>query len=268
MVRRLILLDLDDTLIYQERVNRDILFAMAAEGVFPENPDLFVQTFSAVARQLWEDLPTFPWTRKIGISWGEGLWGEFQGSDANLKSLSRLAANYRVVVWQETLDRLARPLASTQAQTYAQIFTEKRRSRVVWVDGAKELLAWLRPRFYLGLLTNGAPDLQRFKIRAAGLESWFDSLTISGDHGIGKPSAGIFQIAVSSFPQGTPALMIGNSPASDIQGAANAQLPSIWFDIKETLLPAHLQPVAVVEHLDQVPRVLQQIGWLDDAPAT
>lgn len=265
MKRRLILLDLDDTLIYQERVNRDILLSMA-EDIFPQNAELFTKTFASVARQLWEELPTFPWTRKIGISWGEGLWGEFQGRDENLQRLARLSANYRVVVWQETLDRLGRPLASAQAQAYAEKFAARRRQSIVWLEGAKSLLDWLRPRFHLGLLTNGAPDLQRFKIRAAGLEGWFDSITVSGEHGIGKPAAAIFRIAQAGFPPDTPCLMIGNSPSSDIQGATNAGLPSIWLDIKETTLPAHLHPIAIVEQLDQVPELLEKFGWLDDAP--
>lgn len=265
MPRRLILLDLDDTLLYQERVNRDILFGLARDGAFPDDPRRFVETFGAVACQLWEELPTFAWTRKIGISWGEGLWGEFRGGAEPLRQLAELAANYRVVAWIETLERLGSPVSTRQAQLYAHLFAERRRATMVWVEGAVELLEWLRPRFLLGLITNGAPDLQRYKIEASGVGRWFDSVTISGDHGVGKPAVELFRIARAAFPPDLPCLMIGNSPSSDIQGATNAGLPAIWLDLKEAHLPSHLHPLAVVSGLREVPRVLVANGWVEDA---
>jgi putative hydrolase of the HAD superfamily len=265
MPRRLLLLDLDDTLLYQERVNRSILQKIGSELLPPQRVEDLVNTFCTHARLIWEDLPLYAWTKKIGISWGEGLWGNFVGADPNLKNLAQLAKNYRVLVWQETLESLGVTISIRQAEALAQQFKKTRENTMVLVEGALDLLAWLRPRFHLGLLTNGAPDLQRFKIERSGLARWFDHITISGDYGFGKPSPEIFVQARRSFGLELPCLMIGNSPSSDIQGAFNANIPSIWFDIQETNLPSHLQPVAVVTSLTEIPKVLHEIQWVEDA---
>lgn len=263
MARPLILLDLDDTLLYQEPVNRRLL-AELGQAALPElDPTEFVSVFSAIAVDLWEALPTFSWTRKIGISWGEGLWGDFEGDEPRLRELKPLARHYRILAWQETLERLGGGCSSRRAESWAEEFARRRKETMVLVEGALDLLGWLRPRFALGLITNGAPDLQRFKIQRSGLGAWFDSITISGDHGVGKPDPALFRIAMKAFEGAPRCLVIGNSPSSDIQGAANAGLPAIWFDQGEAPLTQHLRPLARVQALGEIPPILVREGWTE-----
>ena len=62
------------------------------------------------------------------------------------------------------------------------------------------------------MLTNGAPDLQREKIAASGLESLFQAVVISGLFGIGKPRREIFLHLTDRLgivPD--EAMMVGNS---------------------------------------------------------
>lgn len=89
--------------------------------------------------------------------------------------------------------------------------------------GAAELLARLRGAGVpLALVSNGPADMQRSALRALGFEGLFDAVLVSGDPEVGarKPAARIFSLACSglaALPGET--LMVGDSPASDVQGA-------------------------------------------------
>ncbi len=258
--KAVLLFDLDDTLLYQERVNRAIIRNFSQRLLPDSDPEHFVETFLQCARELWEMLPTFPWTRMIGISAGEGLWGDFSGNTKQLRELQPLAYNYRVLVWQETLDRLGASPSQNTVEKLSIDFYRERRESIVLVENAVDLLELLKPQYFLGLLTNGAPDLQRFKITASGFGSYFDHITVSGEVGIGKPRPEVFQAALEPFPSYLPRLMIGNSQTSDIQGATNAGIPSIWFDLGEDQLRSNLSPVAVIKGLSELPAVLNRLG--------
>lgn len=261
MKKAVLLFDLDDTLLYQERINRDIIRGISRR-LFPgADTDHLVGVFFQTARELWEDLPTFPWTRMIGISAGEGLWGDFTGDNKQLRELKPLAENYRILVWQETLDRLGASPSQKSAEALAAEFYRERRERIVLVEDAERVLRILQPDYNLGLLTNGAPDLQRFKIEQCGLAGYFDTITVSGEVGVGKPRAEVFQAAMAPFPADLPRLMIGNSQTSDIQGAVNAGIPSIWFDLGEDSPMPNLRPAAVVRTLAEIPSILPSIGF-------
>jgi phosphoglycolate phosphatase-like HAD superfamily hydrolase len=58
-------------------------------------------------------------------------------------------------------------------------------------DDVTDLLAAVRRAgVQLGLITNGAADTQREKLRILDLERWFDVVLISGEVGIAKPQNG------------------------------------------------------------------------------
>jgi len=57
-------------------------------------------------------------------------------------------------------------------------FAKSRRGLQRLMPDAKESLARLEPSFKIGLLTNGAPDLQREKIAASGLALFFDAIAV------------------------------------------------------------------------------------------
>jgi FMN phosphatase YigB (HAD superfamily) len=50
----------------------------------------------------------------------------------------------------------------------------------------------------LGLITNGASDVQREKLAILGLESWFEIIVVSGELAAAKPSSLPFEVAVGA----------------------------------------------------------------------
>ncbi|MEW2635406.1 HAD family hydrolase [Streptomyces sp. NPDC048389] len=83
----------------------------------------------------------------------------------------------------------------------------------------------------LCILTNGAADIQRAKVAAAGFTDAVDAIVISEEIGARKPEPDAFHVAVARCG-GAPsarAWMVGDNPAGDIGGALQAGLRTIWL---------------------------------------
>ena len=133
------------------------------------------------------------------------------------------------------------------------------KKRLAAVPDALETLTRLSSRYALGMLTNGAPDLQREKIAASGLESLFQAVVISGLFGIGKPRREIFLHLTDRLgivPD--EAMMVGNSLERDIAGARNAGIKSIWFKVTGSEEPAVVEPDLTITGLAELPALLER----------
>lgn len=95
-----------------------------------------------------------------------------------------------------------------------------------------EGLARLRAAAWtIGIITNGAGDIQRAKLAGTGLASLADGVAVSGDLEIRKPDLRLFELAASrcgvSLSDG--GWMVGDNPAGDIGGGHQAGLRTIWL---------------------------------------
>ncbi|MER5465553.1 HAD family hydrolase [Streptomyces sp. NPDC002668] len=83
----------------------------------------------------------------------------------------------------------------------------------------------------IGIVTNGASDIQRAKLAATGIIELIDGIAVSGDMEIRKPDTRLFELAASRC--GTELnhadWMIGDNPAGDIGGGHKAGLNTIWL---------------------------------------
>ena len=264
---RALLFDLDDTLIVDEAVSRlalDEVAVLAAKhhGVDPKR-------FGRVAREeairVWKKSPVHSFCKNIGISAFECLWGRFEGDTSELTALREWAHAYRRGVFEAALrEQLTDP--SDGPEVLASAFESTRRKLQRLMPDAMETLAVLKPSFRLGLLTNGAPDLQREKLAASGLAPFFDAVAVSGEHGIGKPRAEIFHRLLAELDaRPGEAVMVGNSLERDIAGAANAGIRSVWIRVPGSEEHAETQPDHTITGLAELPDLLRQIEDLPGA---
>ncbi|MEU0373402.1 HAD family hydrolase [Streptomyces sp. NPDC006283] len=108
-----------------------------------------------------------------------------------------------------------------------------------------EGLARLRAAAWtIGIVTNGASDIQRAKLAATGLAGLVHGVAVSGDLEIRKPDLRLFELAASrcgvSLVNG--GWMVGDNPAGDIGGGHQAGLGTIWLRGRpwpDGLLAAH-----------------------------
>lgn len=96
------------------------------------------------------------------------------------------------------------------------------------IEGLEQMQA---ARWRLGILTNGAADIQRAKIAAAGLTGSVDAIVISEEIGARKPEADAFHVAMARCG-GIPweeGWMVGDGVDTDIRGGSAAGLRTIWI---------------------------------------
>ncbi|MFP4202518.1 MAG: HAD family hydrolase [Candidatus Acetothermia bacterium] len=143
-----------------------------------------------------------------------------------------------------------KPLSEGEILDLARKFTEIREGSLHLFEEVPEVIGDLKGAFKLGMLTNGPSDLQRSKIEVLDIESWFDDIVVSGEHGLAKPDPGIFEIALNRLEAGTEeTVYIGNSPQYDILGANNAGIPVIWRKDEDEEEVEEAIPDLIVEDL-------------------
>lgn len=98
------------------------------------------------------------------------------------------------------------------------------------LPGALELLSALKPYCRIGLATNGLQKVQRKRLAGNPIMDYLDGVFISQEMGVGKPHKEYFdQVLKALDADPATTVMVGDDLLSDIQGAINAGIDSIWY---------------------------------------
>ena len=127
------------------------------------------------------------------------------------------------------------------------------------VEGAHELMDHLRRRGYrMHMTSNGFHEVQYKKLAACGLSDYFDTIILSEDAGVNKPSPQYFDYALrQSGAMRESTLMIGDNLQTDILGALNAGIDALLFNRWDVDVSESLQaPTCVVTSLREIMEIL------------
>jgi putative hydrolase of the HAD superfamily len=125
-------------------------------------------------------------------------------------------------------------------------------------DDALPLLAKLRPRYKLGLITNGLKEAQRKRLALSGADTYMDGIAVSDEIGIQKPDPGIFAYALrdAAHADKNTTLVIGDSLSSDIQGGINFGIDTCWFNPKGKTGSPEIAPTYEIRRLTELLEIL------------
>ena len=141
------------------------------------------------------------------------------------------------------------------------VFLGHRAERLEPFPGVRTALVELGARHRLALVTDGAPDGQRDKLRALGLQDAFDVVVLSDllgrEHR--KPSPRPFQVALELLAvDASRALMVGDRPDKDVLGAVRAGLRVVRVRTGEhRLAPDDPEPWTTADDLPSAVPVIE-----------
>ena len=126
------------------------------------------------------------------------------------------------------------------------------------LPGAMELVKSLAPHYRMYIVTNGNASSQEQRLQRCGLMDYITDFYVSEAVGAAKPDIRYFRHVFNQIdePDKTKYLLAGDSLTSDILGAQNAGIDSIWYN--PGALPNVLLKSATYEvrNLDGIKKIL------------
>ena len=128
-----------------------------------------------------------------------------------------------------------------------------------FLPDAVEILEYLKARGYrLYIASNGVIDTQYSRLESAGIGPFFDGIFISEEIGFHKPQKAYFDACFARIPDFAreEAVLIGDSLSSDIRGAKNAGIASIWLNRNGRTAPPEHRPDYEIHSLRELRGIL------------
>ncbi len=129
------------------------------------------------------------------------------------------------------------------------------------LDGAVDLCRELKEEGYdLYIVTNGVANTQKNRLTKSGLLPFFTEVFVSEAVGHQKPKKEYFDYVLSHIKEKDmdKIILVGDSLTSDIKGAMNAGIKSVWLNLKDQELPEEYKPDYVIEDVREVRKVLNE----------
>lgn len=212
--------DADHTLVDTSEAVGVALRAVVADLA---DPTLTAEVFRADARRVWAAQPELP------------VWDQRRAS------------------LETTLARVGR---EGELDRVAELFFEVRFANSRPFPGVLEVLAKLRTEFKLGYATNGNSRAAR-----CGLAGQFDFELYALRTGVPKKPDPAFYRATAEAAGALPdeIVYVGDDYEHDVVGPARFGMRTVWLNRSGQAIPGDTRPDAVIEKLDDLPRILA--GW-------
>ena len=119
----------------------------------------------------------------------------------------------------------------SQALEMSDYFLDHCPRQSVVMPETKMTLNYLASKYRMSIITNGFDDVQEIKLKASGLNGYFEQVFTPETIGVKKPSPEIFEHALEVLGVTKEAsLMIGDNPKTDILGAQNAGITPLLYN--------------------------------------
>ena len=98
------------------------------------------------------------------------------------------------------------------------------------MDGAIEILEYLKPKYRLFIITNGFREVQDKKLKNSKIKHYFEAIYDSESVGVKKPDPKIFKYALTdSRSKPKESLMVGDNYEADVLGAKKLKINTLHF---------------------------------------
>jgi len=190
------------------------------------------------------------------------IYGGYRHRDGWQRIPGETEIGYRARLLEQTLGEVRssdEPFGG--AVEYAQLFMDLRIRHFAFFPGVEELLRGLRSRYTLVVVSNGPLFSQEPKVARVAMERHVDHIILGGSLPHEKPHPSIFQLACRmACCEPSQAIHVGDSLESDVKGAGNAGITSVWLNSGEHVLHPVPTPDHIIRHICQLEDVLNSLG--------
>ena len=143
-----------------------------------------------------------------------------------------------------------------EKEIFNNLFVEFLYDEIEMIDEVEGLLSYLSDKYQIFAASNGVYDMQVNRIKKSNLDKYFDEIFVSDKIGFEKPDKRFFQkiIDITKYSN-KDLIMIGDSIKSDIIGAKNSNIKSIYFN-KENKKNSDENFTYQVKNLSEIKKIL------------
>ncbi|MFT5710808.1 MAG: N-acylneuraminate-9-phosphatase [Halioglobus sp.] len=153
-------------------------------------------------------------------------------------------------------------VSEAAAQTLQDNFDSDRIEAFDFYAGIVEFLAEARKLFTLVVITNGPEYSQVPKVESINLAQHVDHIIIGGQEPEQKPARSIFEKALKlANCKAHEAIHVGDSLATDIAGAHNSGITSVWIQHQQPLdAELGINPHHTLLHPSELPKLIRELN--------
>lgn len=218
---KVVFFDLDDTLLKSKEINFNIFDKIKnLLGLNIDTKD-FLRTFRTILRKNMLRYADYPINDLVGLDSIDLLMVNDDYKFADLISFKNSVVKDLKSVYKIVLD---------EYKFFDEILN-MRNDYSLHIDGMRELIVYLKEQGYkIGIITNGASEVQHIKIDKANLRDIVDYIYVSGDFKMGKPDLKFYKMILDDVGvKPTNSIMIGDNLVNDYLGALAAGMNAIYF---------------------------------------
>ncbi len=133
------------------------------------------------------------------------------------------------------------------------IYLELTTKQTTLVSGAKEVVERLAKKYQLVVISNGFTEVQHTKIQQSTLGNYFTHIVLSEQVGVQKPDKRFFDFTLREIgAEVDECIVVGDMYSSDIMGAINAGIESVFYNPKCLDYPPHKLIVSSIADLREL----------------
>jgi putative hydrolase of the HAD superfamily len=220
------LFDLDDTLI-PEAAALQAGYDAVAQRVWGAGSPERTESLRQAAGAVWRTGPAAAYATRVHFDHEEGLHGDLTADGPEAEALRAFLPTLHAQAFEAALPPDARGTSPALVDVWR---TARIRALTRFPETLDVLEHWAA-RLPLALVTNGVSRLQRDKLAATGIDTYFSVVVASEEIGVGKPAPEMFHAALSALGvTADEVVMVGNDVDRDVAGAHNAHIRAIHVD--------------------------------------
>lgn len=205
-------------------------------------------------KELFEEF-SIPWKEEYLLEYrriNEGLWAALERKEMTRDYLM----SQRFHIYFSHMGML-----HINATAFNEKYIDMLSNRPIWFEGAEKFLQELRKMGRIYIVTNGTADVQKSRFTICKLYEKTDGVFVSQEIGADKPDPRFTNFAMENIPDFDKkrAIWIGDSLSADIKAAQDAQIDSIWLNMRKKSRVNGINPTYECATYEEILNILKRI---------